>query len=85
MNEGLQTAFSLMAIGMITVVFILFVVVAVGNIIIRVTNTIKVTEVKPTVREKVSTFSSNKMAAIVAAVNQVTQGAGRVEKIEKIN
>lgn len=84
MSEGISTALSLMLIGMITVGFILFVVVAVGNIIIRVTNKIKVPEVIKVVRTSKQSFSSNKMAAIVSAVNSVTQGKGRVTKIEKI-
>lgn len=84
MSQGISTALSLMLIGMITVGFILFVVVAVGNVIIRVTNRIKVPEVIKAVRTSKETFSANKMAAIVSAVNTVTQGKGRVSKIEKI-
>ncbi len=85
MNEGIQTALSLMLIGMITVGFILFLVVAIGNIIIRVTNKIKVPVVIHAARNVKETFAPNKMAAIVAAVNQVTHGKGKVTKIEKIN
>lgn len=74
-----------MAIGMITVGFILFVVVSVGNIIVRITNTIKLPEPKPVVSRVAQTISSSKMAAIVTAVSQVTQGRGKVTSVEKMD
>lgn len=82
--EGiLSNAFSILVVGMLTVLLILWLVVVVGTILIRLTNKFwplpdgKVTEVGST------SIPANKMAAIVAAVQMYTGGKGKITKIEK--
>ena len=80
-------ALELLGVGMITVFIILSLVVLLGNLIIRFVNQF-IPEVEK-VSAKISAaanseISQKKMAVIVSAVNLVTNGAGRVNKIEKI-
>ncbi len=80
-------ALELLGVGMITVFIILSLVVLLGNLIIRFVNQF-IPEVEK-VSAKISAaanseISPKKMAVIVSAVNLVTNGAGRVNKIEKI-
>lgn len=86
--ENLNTALGLLVVGMVTVFIILWLVVVIGNLVIRLTNRfIPVTgpaEGKPGDRGSAGRKAhSKKLAAIVAAVDVVTQGQGSVESIEK--
>lgn len=79
-------ALQLMGIGMITVFIILSLVVLIGNLIIRFVNKYLPEEVSRKVQQvasQVEGFNRKKVAAIVTAVKIVTQGKGRVTKIEK--
>lgn len=86
MNANFELALQLLGIGMITVFLILFLVVFIGNMIIKFVNRflpqVEIKATKP--RATTSEISAGKMAAIVAAVQTVTEGKGKVVKIEKI-
>ena len=91
MTQDLNTAFLMLAIGMITVFIILSLVVASGHIIIRIVNRFsnyvpsKSSPARLRTKEKTSnSLNPAKVAAIVAAVSAVTNGQGRVLKIEPI-
>ena len=86
MND-MGVALELLGVGMVTVFIILALVVILGNLIIRFVNRF-IPEI-----EKISTsvgaavvpeISQKKMAVIVSAVNLLTNGKGRVKKIEKL-
>ncbi len=82
MNENMQEAWTLLGVGMVTVIVILMVVVLIGNIIIAVVNRY----FPESDNEKaaiVRSFGNSRMAAITAAVNMITQGKGRITKVEK--
>jgi len=81
--EGiLSNAVSILVVGMITVLLILWMVVVVGNVLILLTNKFwPLPEGKGT--EGGSSVTANKMAAIVAAVQTYTGGKGKITKIEK--
>jgi len=91
MSDGLSEALLILAVGMITVFAILAMVVITGQLLIRLTNRFvpDVRVMKPA-RSTASYGKSNnsldkkKIAAIMAAVEVVTGGRGRVRKIEKI-
>lgn len=85
MNSNFDIALQLLGIGMLTVFIILFMVVLLGNLIIRFVN-----RFVPESAQQISITKSyagvvdaKKMAAIVAAVNMVSKGKGRVVKVEK--
>jgi oxaloacetate decarboxylase gamma subunit len=84
MENSLSDAFSILLTGMITVLIILGLVVVVGNLLIRVTN--KYFPL-PQSGGKNGTIpgsvAAGTMAAIIAAVETVTGGKGKVTKIEK--
>jgi oxaloacetate decarboxylase (Na+ extruding) subunit gamma len=87
MEESLGSAFKLLYVGMLTVFAVLFLVVFIGNMIIRFTNKyVQETEKVPVAKNGASQLSIDpqKMAAIVSAISIVTQGKGKVEKVEKI-
>ena len=80
-------ALQLMGIGMITVFIILSLVVLIGNTIIRVVNKYLPEEVSKKIQQvttQTEGFNKKKVAAIVSAVKIVTEGKGRVTKIEKL-
>ena len=82
MEENLQMGLSMMAIGMITVFFILFFVVAGGKILIRYVNRyypIDQDTILPTKRGN----DNSKIAAIIAAVDVVSAGKGKISSIRK--
>jgi len=85
MSENFQLALQLLGVGMITVFAILFLVVFIGNSIIRFVNRFVGEElvVAPPKKEVQQVIDQQKMAAIVSAVQIVTQGKGRVVKVEK--
>ncbi len=80
-------ALELLGVGMVTVFIILALVVILGDLIIRFVNRFmpeaeKVSVAKVT--KPVSEINPKKMAAIVSAVDKVTNGGGRVINIEKL-
>ena len=84
--ENLETALLLMVVGMATVFAILLLVIYLGKLLISLVNKYAPEEQLPA---KQGTHSpvpipGNIVAAITAAVNVVTQGKGKVAKIEKI-
>jgi len=81
MSEALNTALSLLAIGMLTVFIVLLLVVLTGNTLIRVVNRF----FPEAQRQLEKTISKSKLAAISAAVDIFTEGHGRVTKVEKEN
>lgn len=85
MNGNFEIALELLGIGMLTVFLILFIVVFLGNIIIQVVNRFMPAQQKLVpAKAKSSAIDPGKMAAIVAAVQAVTNGKGRVENVERI-
>ena len=85
MESNLSNALLLLLIGMSTVFVILFIIVMGGNFLIRLVNKVDldVHEV-PFTKIKTEILSPSSEAAIHAVVNVLTQGKGKVEKIEKI-
>ncbi len=83
----MEEALTLLAIGMVSVMFVLFLIVFVGNGMIRVINKF-VPEVETTKTRSQQTnvpeIASNKIAAITSAINILTQGKGKVTNIQKI-
>ena len=87
MESNFDLALELLGVGMLTVFFILFIVVFLGNMIIQFVNRyIPQVQTIPTTpsSSRSSTIDPNKMAAIVAAVQIVTDGKGKVVNVEKI-
>lgn len=94
MSEELQMAFIILLVGMTTVFSILSLVVLTGNILIRIVNQFFPAPIAPLITSETSAsakiptstnFSKSKLAAIVAAVDILTEGKGKVEKITKKN
>ncbi len=82
MEHSLSDALSVLAVGMITVFFILTLVVVVGNLIVRITN--KFWSEPEKENGGSAGLSPNKLAAIIAAVAAVTKGKGKVTNINKL-
>ena len=84
--ENLETALLLMVVGMATVFAILLIVIYLGKLLISLVNKYAPEEQLPAKQGTQSPVSipRNIVAAITAAVNVVTQGQGKVAKIEKI-
>ena len=85
--ENLETAFLLMVVGMATVFVILLIVIYLGKLLISLVNKYAPEEAVPA--KQVSSQSpvpvpGTILAAITAAVNVVTQGKGKVTKVEKL-
>ena len=96
MNENLSEAILMLVIGMITVFIILGLVVLTGQVLIRITNRFA-PDIKESPKgigviapnnnntlSKNNTINKKTMAAIIGTVEMITQGKGRIEKIEKI-
>jgi len=93
MNENLQEAFIILAVGMITVFAILSLVVFTGQILISITNKYAPPEVAKAsvtnhqilpISSSPNSISKKKLAAIIGTVDHLTHGKGRIEKIEKM-
>ena len=86
MESNFDLALQLLGVGMLTVFFILFIVVFLGNIIIQFVNRFIPQAEIVTAQPKTTTsaIDQKKMAAIVAAVQIVTEGKGKVVNVEKI-
>lgn len=87
MEEGFSTAVMLLAVGMITVFTILALIVIFGNILISLVNKFipeaKVSKMMSRVAQ--GAIEPRKMAAIVSAVEIVTEGKAKVTSITKVN
>jgi len=84
MDQALSNAFSILIVGMVTVFLMLWVVVLIGNLLIWVTNKYWPEE-EPIQKNRNSNLGSNStVAAIVASVDIVTKGKGRVTNITKL-
>jgi oxaloacetate decarboxylase gamma subunit len=82
--ENIDEALSLLVIGMITVLIILVMVVFIGNLVIRLTN--RFIPVKTQLEEPATPghkIQPKKLATLVAAVDIVTNGKGKIERIDK--
>lgn len=99
MNENLTESFIIMAVGMITVFSILALVVFMGQLLIRITNRYAPPQkVNQSAKSQIATsnnalttspsisnsYNKKKLAAIIGVVEHITNGQGRIEKIEKI-
>jgi len=85
MPPDINTALTLLVIGMTTVFFILALVVGSGKVLILVINRFFSRELpKIPVFVDQSAISKRKIAAIIAAVDKITQGTGSVIDIKKI-
>nr|WP_302829381.1 OadG family transporter subunit [uncultured Bacteroides sp.] len=84
--ENLNTALLLMVVGMATVFAILLIVIYLGKGLIALVNKYVPEEVVPAkaAGNAPAPIPGNIMAAISAAVTVVTQGKGKVAKVEKI-
>ena len=85
--ENLETAFLLMVVCMATVFVILLIVIYLGKLLISLVNKYapeEVVSVKQTSSQAPVPIPGNILAAITAAVNVVTQGKGKVTKVEKL-
>lgn len=90
MSELLQSAFSLLLIGMITVFAILGLVVLTGRLLISLVNRFDpqtrdrfIGTPKTIFKPKPKAISRATLVAITAAVDAVTQGQGKITHIEK--
>ena len=85
--ENIETAILLMVVGMATVFVILLIVIYLGKLLISLVNKYAPEEVAHVNREAQrgpAPIPGNILAAITAAVNVVTQGKGKVTKVEKL-
>ncbi len=82
--ENLTEALILMVVGMSTVFIVLYIIIGLGNTLINLVNKyLPEAEVKPTTT--VANTVNPKIAnAINSAVAIITNGKGKVEKIEKL-
>ena len=83
--ENLETALLLMVVGMATVFAILLIVIYLGKLLISLVNKYAPEEQLPAKQGAQSPVPiPGNIVAAIAAVNVVTQGKGKVAKIEKI-
>jgi oxaloacetate decarboxylase gamma subunit len=79
----LTTAFQVLVIGMVTVFVILSLVVLTGRLIINIVNRFHIT---PNTRLPLpKKDDESEIAAIVAAVDAITEGKGRITNIKKLD
>ena len=83
--ENIQEALLLLLIGMIMVIIVLWLVVGLGNLLIRLTNRYIKEDKDATSNSGISRTGKNpkKIAAIIAAVDIATQGQGKINSINK--
>ncbi len=82
--ENLIYALELMGIGMGTVFVVLILVIELGKLLILIVNKVAPEDEKPqVVKATTATVNANVAQAIAQAVNIITAGKGKVEKIEK--
>ncbi|MFZ1751704.1 MAG: hypothetical protein WAU01_16005 [Saprospiraceae bacterium] len=86
MESNLTNASLLLIIGMGAVFFILLIVVTGGKLLIRLINKVELEiHEMPFIKIRTEHVSTSKEQVIKEAVKVLTQGKGRVEKIEKIS
>ncbi|MEM1323361.1 MAG: OadG family protein [Bacteroidota bacterium] len=95
MNEDLSQALLVLVVGMFTVFLILGLVVLTGRLLIQIVNRFAPLTVMELPKRKKrqpasssstsSSLSPSTLAAIVAAVQHLTDGKGRIEQIEEID
>jgi oxaloacetate decarboxylase gamma subunit len=87
MENNIQSALTLLLVGMSTVFIILTLVVITGKVLIRLVNRFATEEVKAVKRKVVAgiqdQMSPKTLAALTAAVEVATGGKGKIVKIEK--
>jgi len=95
MNTNIQTALLVFLVGMVVVFIVLCIVVLTGKTVIFLVNkygpvsrksSIKSQDFKPLLHDNISAqsgLSKKNLAAIISTVEVVTQGKGKVLKIEK--
>jgi len=83
MSEVVKLIFT----GMGTVFLILIMVVVLGNLIVRITNLYAPAPVQQQVAKNNpnAAIAPDKLAVLVSAVETVTQGKGKISRVEKIN
>lgn len=85
METELMNALSILIVGMVTVFLILWLVVIIGNVLIRITNRFSpVAETNTSKEVAGASGNKNTIAAIVAAVDTLTNGKGKVTNIKKV-
>lgn len=82
--ENLNVALLLMVVGMATVFAILLIVIYLGKAIIALVNKYAPEEATAAKEAGPAPIPANIMAAINAAVTVVTNGKGKVAKVEKL-
>lgn len=82
--QPLNEALSIMAVGMITVFFILFLIILIGNLIIRLSNRYLPEEATVVKTKKTAGSSESTLKAIEAAIDVITKGKGKVTNIKKL-
>lgn len=82
--QPINEAISIMFVGMLTVFFILFLIVVIGNTIVRLSNKYLPEEVVPLKATKSNSPSNNTLAAISTAIEIATGGKGKVTNIKKL-
>ncbi len=83
--QPINEAVSIMVVGMITVFFILFLIVAIGEVIIRLSNKYIPVEEANIKTKKNNDASINTFAAIEAAIDIATKGKAKVINIKKLD
>jgi oxaloacetate decarboxylase gamma subunit len=90
MTQDLNTALLLLLVGMSTVFFVLGIVVLTGRLLIKITNRTGqtagnvVADIPVIQRDATMTPTPGRIAAITAAISTITNGTGRIEKIQRI-
>ncbi|MCQ2251302.1 MAG: OadG family protein [Bacteroidales bacterium] len=89
MSENFSEALMLMGVGLATVFVVLLLVIGFGNLLIKVVNKIAPEEEKkaaPVAAAKSASAAIDPQVqqAIAKAIEQMTAGKGRVEKIERL-
>ncbi len=84
--ENFGTALLLMVVGMATVIVILLLIIFIGKLLILFVNKYVPEEIITPKQQTQSpaAIPSHVLAAITSAVSVVTQGKGKITKVEKI-
>lgn len=87
MSEVFQTAFSLLAVGMTTIFIVMALVVAMGNVLIRVVNALRPPQIpsKNLSSDTQDIISPSKLAVLTATVDHLTGGQGKLSSVEKVD
>ncbi|HBH23323.1 MAG TPA: oxaloacetate decarboxylase [Cytophagales bacterium] len=85
MPDQINTAIMLLIVGIITVFAILSLIVLLGSLLIRIVNRFYPQLPQLSTFEPHQEVKPNEIAAIVAAVETITGGKGKVEHISKMN